>query len=92
MKLDNQLKELIAVGASIAANCQPCLEYHVGKALENGAGEEEIAEAIELGKLVRRGAASKIDKFASELNASSVTEHKLKDKDCGCANNIKKSR
>jgi AhpD family alkylhydroperoxidase len=85
MKLDNQLKELIAVGASIAANCQPCLEYHVGKALENGAGEAEIAEAIEIGKLVRRGAASKMDKYALSLNTSSPPEHNLKDRDCGCS-------
>ena len=34
MKLDNRMKELIAVGASIAVNCQSCLEYHAGKALE----------------------------------------------------------
>ncbi|NIM05141.1 MAG: carboxymuconolactone decarboxylase family protein, partial [Armatimonadetes bacterium] len=44
--MDKRTKELIAIGASITANCQPCLEYHVTKARENGAEEEEIKEAI----------------------------------------------
>jgi AhpD family alkylhydroperoxidase len=67
MKLDDRTIRLIAVGASITANCQPCLEVNVIKALENGADEQEIAEAIEVGKMVRQGAASKMDKFASRL-------------------------
>lgn len=67
MKLNDKIKELIAVGASITAGCQPCLEYHAGKALEAGADAEEIAEAIETGKLVRRGAASKMDRFTATL-------------------------
>ncbi len=36
MSLENRIKELIAIGASVTANCQPCLEYHVGKAKEAG--------------------------------------------------------
>ena len=53
MKLDEKTKELIAVGASITAHCQPCLEYHSKKALEFGSDAEEIAEAIEMGNRVR---------------------------------------
>jgi len=53
MKLDEKTKELIAVGASITAHCQPCLEYHSKKALESGSDAEEIAEAIEKGKRIR---------------------------------------
>lgn len=67
MKLDPKIQELIAVGASVTAGCQPCLQYHAAKALENGAGADEVAEAIEVGKTVRRGAAAKLDKFAAEL-------------------------
>ncbi|HZW35298.1 MAG: carboxymuconolactone decarboxylase family protein [Deltaproteobacteria bacterium] len=58
MKLDEKTKELIAVGASIAAHCQPCLEHHSKKALELGSDEEEIAEAIETGKQVGKVAAA----------------------------------
>lgn len=66
MAMDERIRELIAVGASITANCQPCLKYHVDKALEFGAGPQEVAEAVEMGKRVRKGAAAKMDGFASE--------------------------
>ncbi len=86
MKLDNRIKELVAIGASVTANCQPCLQYHIDKALESGADENEITEAIDVGKMVRKGAASKMDKFASSLNvavSSTATADGLKN-GCGC--------
>ncbi len=63
--MDVRIEELIAIGASITANCKPCLEYHVAKARENGVGDQEIAEAeaVAVGRMVRRGAASKMDQF-----------------------------
>lgn len=67
MKLDNRIRELIAVGASVTGNCQPCLQYHVNKALENGADNQEILEAIEVAKMVRKGAMTKMDTFSSAL-------------------------
>jgi AhpD family alkylhydroperoxidase len=87
MKLNAHLKELIAIGASIAANCQPCLKYHTGKALEYGAEESEIAEAIEVGTTVRKGAAANMDKFALELRKASVSDQNSTDKECGCTKN-----
>ena len=80
MKLDNRIKELISIGASVAANCQPCLQYHVSKALENGVNEQEIAEAVEMGKMVRKGAASKMDKLALSLMRPVAS---TADKGCG---------
>ncbi len=61
--MDVRIEELIAIGASITANCKPCLEYHVAKARENGASVQEIGEAVAVGKMVRKGAASKMDQF-----------------------------
>lgn len=83
MTLDDRIKELVAVGASVAANCQPCLQYHVGAALQSGAGEQEIKAAIAVGKLVRRGAAGKMDKFIHSLNDAAPAEPTA-DNDCGC--------
>ena len=84
MKLEEKIKELIAIGASISANCQPCLEYHVGIAFELGCESPEIKEAIEVGTLVRRGAASKMDKFSTALITSEVPVKKLVNDGCGC--------
>ena len=65
--LDEKAKELIAIGASIAANCHPCIRHHVGKAREMEIVEDEIQQAIEVGKMVRKGAAGKMDELLEEL-------------------------
>ncbi|MBI5031739.1 MAG: carboxymuconolactone decarboxylase family protein [Chloroflexi bacterium] len=84
MKLDNRTKELIAIGASLTAHCQPCLQYHVSKAIECGATEDEIAQAIEIGKMVRKGADAKMDQFAASLNPAAVAAAGSSNGGCGC--------
>ena len=42
-------KELIAIGISVATNCESCMEWHIKQALDNGASQHEIIEAIEVG-------------------------------------------
>ena len=64
--LDDKIKELVAVGAAITANCQPCLEYHTAKARELGIGDDDILEAVKVAQQVRRGATAKMDRFAAE--------------------------
>lgn len=66
-KMDERNRELIAVGASVTANCLSCLEYHVGKARESGAAPDEIREAIDVGRMVRKGAAAKLDRLSATL-------------------------
>ena len=84
MKLDDRMLRLIAIGASITASCQPCLQINVAKALDAGADEQKIAEAIEVGKRVRQGAASKMDQFASSLNITPPSVVSALDNGCGC--------
>ena len=64
MQIDDKTKELIAIGASVAVNCQPCLQYHVAKAKEAGACDDGITDAVAVAKMVRKGAMSEMDKFA----------------------------
>ncbi len=63
--MDDKVRELIAVGASIGAHCQPCLSYHVGKARELGITAEEIREAIAVGHMVEKGSMSAMRQFAA---------------------------
>ena len=42
-------KELIAIGISVTQNCESCMEWHIKQALDIGASENEILEAIEVG-------------------------------------------
>jgi AhpD family alkylhydroperoxidase len=84
MKLDERTLRLIAVGASITANCQPCLQINVTNALKCGADEQDIVDAIQVGKMVRQGAASKMDKFACGLDYVALSTSAVNGEcDCG---------
>jgi AhpD family alkylhydroperoxidase len=65
--LNEKTRILIAVGASIAANCHPCLKHHTDRAFENGLHDHEVYEAIEVGRAVKKGAAGSIDKLVAEM-------------------------
>lgn len=67
MTFDTRITELIAVGASVAANCASCVEYHGRKALESGIDPDEVAQAIEIGRNVRKGAAANVDHVTDRL-------------------------
>ena len=71
--MDERTKELVAIGASIGAHCQPCLSYHVGKAREIGIDDESIQAAIETGHMVEKGAMSAMRKFSAAVLESSPT-------------------
>jgi len=70
MKLNAHTASLIAVGASVSANCLPCLEINTERAKKCGAEPWEITEAVEVGRKVRAGAAAKMDAFAASLGGA----------------------
>lgn len=84
MTLDTRIQELIAVGASVTANCHPCLQFHVSKAHESGVSADEIADAIAVGKTVRTGAAAKMDQFAATLTSRIAPATATAENGCGC--------
>lgn len=84
MAFDKRIEELIALGAAVAANCHPCLQYHVSKALEVGISEQEINDAIEVGKTIRRGATNAMDKFAGDLSRKMTASEFGSSENCNC--------
>jgi AhpD family alkylhydroperoxidase len=46
MRLEQKEKELAAIGASIGANCRPCIEHHMPAGREAGLSETELADAV----------------------------------------------
>ena len=74
--MDEKTKELIAIGASVGAHCQPCLAWHVEKARELGIDDETIRAAIETGHMVEKGATSAMRKFSADIfsQQSAVTK------------------
>jgi AhpD family alkylhydroperoxidase len=65
--LAEKIRELIAVGASIAGNCMPCLRYHFAEAIKQGCTVGEIEEAVELAKRVKDRPIADIYKLSEEL-------------------------
>ena len=67
--MDERTKELIALGASVCAHCQPCLAYHVNKAKELGIDDESIRAAIAVGHQVEKGSMAAMRKFSDGVLA-----------------------
>jgi len=49
--------ELVALGASVGANCHPLLEQHVAGALQQGLTAGQVRSAIKMAKFVQQHAA-----------------------------------
>jgi len=47
------VEELVAIGASIAANCEPCFKHHYGQALKLGVSREDMARAVRTAQMVK---------------------------------------
>jgi AhpD family alkylhydroperoxidase len=72
--MDERIKELVAMGAAAAANCHPCMDYHLAKCDELGIERAEVAAAVNVGLMVNRGAESRIRKKARELLGKTAIE------------------
>lgn len=86
--MDKRTKELIAIGASIAAHCQPCLKYHLEEAARIGINEEEINLAIAIGRTIEKSALKTMDDFSKEqvelINLSKTEVQSKKINNCCC--------
>ena len=56
MTLRLKERELVAVGASIAAGCKPCTDYHIKAARAARLSDDEIHQAIKVAISVRQNA------------------------------------
>lgn len=67
--LDLKTKELIAIGASLVAKCEGCLEGHIKKALEIGCTKQEVSDAIVIAVgIAAAGIVDMSDKAAVKLD------------------------
>ncbi len=85
MVLEERILRLIAIGASIPASCEVCLQVNAAKARECGASDVEIAEAMWVGKMVRRGTASRMDRAAATVNRRVPSVKDIPSDTCECA-------
>lgn len=55
-KLSKKFKEIVAVAVAIAAQCPYCIKVHTGNALEAGASDKQLGEAIFVASALKAGA------------------------------------
>lgn len=48
-----EVAELVAIGAAIAANCEPCLKYHYDAAQKLGVSTQDMRSAVDLAQKVK---------------------------------------
>ena len=48
-----QVAELVAIGAAIAANCEPCFKYHYDQARKLGVSDVDMRYAVDLAQNVK---------------------------------------
>lgn len=64
------VEELVAIGAAIACNCEPCFKYHLHEALEQGVSRADVALAVATGRKVKEHIAQQILKTVGEQLAA----------------------
>ncbi len=48
-----QVAELVAIGAAIACNCEPCFKYHYDQARKLGVSDLDMRYAVDLAQKVK---------------------------------------
>jgi AhpD family alkylhydroperoxidase len=69
--LDEVTAELVAIGAAVGANCEPCLKFHYSKARKAGAGTGAITAAVQVAQAVKDAPAQSMLSLAARLLGTS---------------------
>jgi AhpD family alkylhydroperoxidase len=49
----DQVAELVAIGAAIACNCEPCFKYHYDQARKLGVSNADMRRAVDMAQMVK---------------------------------------
>jgi 4-carboxymuconolactone decarboxylase len=85
-ELTKREQSLVALGAAIASNCVPCVEYHIPVARRVGLSDTEIDEALGIADKVRQVPARAVLEAAlARIETSPECPAEKPGKECGCA-------
>ncbi len=71
---NERVAELVAIGASIASNCEPCLRHHHRKAVELGISNEDMIQAVNVALRVKDQPARAMVRLAQKLLVSEAAQ------------------
>jgi AhpD family alkylhydroperoxidase len=71
--------ELIAIGAAVGANCEPCFKYHYNEARKLGVSHDDMAKAVELADRVKRAPAQNMLILADKILKTDLADRPTTD-------------
>ncbi len=84
-ELKNREQSLVALGAALASNCVPCIEYHIPGARKAGLSDNQINEALRIADKVRRVPARTVFETAlARMEKSPDRSSDAAGSGCGC--------
>lgn len=84
--LKTQERELVSLGAALASNCIPCIEYHIPEARKAGLSDAQIKEAIAIADKVRQVPARAVLETAlAKISENTAVVAETTDAGCGCS-------
>jgi AhpD family alkylhydroperoxidase len=83
--------ELVAIGAAIACNCEPCFKYHFREALGQGVSRGDVALAVATARKVKEHIAEQVLKTAGEQLAA-ARDTGLRPGSCCCSGSSPQSK
>jgi AhpD family alkylhydroperoxidase len=79
------IEELVAIGAAIACNCEPCFKYHFREALKKDVSRGDVALAVATARKVKEHIAEQMQKMAGEQLAA-ARDAGSQSGSCSCSN------
>jgi AhpD family alkylhydroperoxidase len=86
--MTSEVKELVAIGAAIAANCEFCFKFHYDKARKLGVSREDMLVAVETAIMVKNSPAKSIADLAEKYLKTETPPAEEKPDchtSCGCS-------
>jgi len=85
---NDQVAALVAIGAAIAANCEPCFKFHFDKGRKLGVSSADMRRAVDLAQKVKDSPAKSVAGLAQRLldeGTAASAEPEAKTKSSCCA-------
>ena len=84
-ELKDRERSLVSLGAALASNCVPCIEYHIPAARRGGLSDREIEAALEIADKVRKVPARAVLETAlAKIESSPDDTADAVSSGCGC--------
>ena len=72
--LDPKTKELVAIAASVAANCEPCFKYHYDQGRHLGIPLTDMAAAVAVAEAVKLSPSRKMRELTDRMLRNEIRD------------------